>query len=76
MSNNIPLGLDTTGCPNSSTLSPQDNLAYLVQDTVCFLEVPTCLFSCFTWQILLEEIKQVDRFLVQFWEGHLLKVIL
>ena len=57
MSNNVPLGLTR----RVVRISPEDPL----QDTVCFLEVPTCLFPSFTWQFLLEEIKEVNSFLVQ-----------
>ena len=43
----------------------QDNILNLVQNTVCFLEIPTSLFPGLIGQILLEEIKQVNSLLVQ-----------
>jgi hypothetical protein len=37
-----------------------------VKNTVCFLEIPSGLFPCLLWQILLEEIKEVNSFVMQF----------
>ena len=36
-----------------------------MQNTVCFLEIPTSLFPCLIRQILLEEIKKFNSLLVQ-----------
>ncbi len=45
-------------------VTPQHNLAGLVQDTVCLLEIPFGLLASLLRKIFLEEIKQVDSLLL------------
>ena len=39
-----------------------------MQNAVCFLKIPLALFTRLVWEVFLQEIKEVNSLLVQFWK--------
>jgi hypothetical protein len=46
-------------------ISPQHNFADLVQNAVCLFKIPFGLFLGLFQEVLLQEVKKIDSFLVQ-----------